>query len=210
MFFHFQLPSVRAVHELTSLTAKGHMLYTGLENGLILCIHCTDMCVSQLFSTYDRAVYSLMIMKPPKEALGHKASPLVGKQKHFYHSDRPQRTPPPKRLPLKNLSPASRRRNFTCRSKPNNYSLELSPLSQAVNPGKETPEDMLLISIGTGYKGVMGSHDNYPKDFVLPSIADLQRNTGPAKAEASSGHLLVWSTEKCGEEDDGGEETIAG
>lgn len=179
------------------------MLYTGLDNGVILCVHCNDMSVSLLLKAYDRAVYSLMIMKPPKQTSKQENT----KKKIVYHTQKQTRTPPPKQLPLKSLSPTNRRKEFqSFRKKPRHYSLELSPLALAVNSVHKTSENLLLLSIGTGYKGIVGPHANHPKHFILPSIAALQSDSTPAKPEASSSHLLVWSTEKGGEEDDGGRE----
>ena len=178
------------------------MFYAGLDSGFILCIHSKDMSATLVLKAYDRAVYSLLVMKPPKQT----SNQATTKMKTVYHTQRQMRTPP-KQLPLKKLSPNSRRKDFhSVRKKPRHYSIELSPLALAVNSVHKTPENLLLISIGTGYKGVVGPHANHPKHFILPSVSTLQCNFWPAKPEVSSSHLLVWSTEKCGEEDDGGKE----
>lgn len=188
---------------ITSLTSKGDMLYAGLDCGVILCVYCRDMSVTLLLKAYDRAVYSLMVMKPPKLT----SNRVNNKIKTVYHTQKQMRTPPPKELPLKKLSPNSRRKEFqSVRKKPRHYSIELSPLALAVNSVHKTSENLLLLSIGTGYKGIVGSHANHPKHFILPSVAALQSNSCPVKPEVSNSHLLVWSTEKCGEEDDGGKE----
>lgn len=90
----------------------------------------------------------------------------------------------------------------------NNCSLDISPASFAINSGYKTTDNILLLSIGRGYQGIVGQHDNHPKDFILPSTTPLQSMTRPAKPEVSSSHLLVWSTEQCGEEDDGEDEEM--
>lgn len=209
-----------SISRITSLTARGEILYTGLENGVILCINCSDMMtVSLHFSAYDRAVSSLLVVKPPGKSfkLSGKSFKLSGKHssssssaasvcKTTYHTER-QRKAPPMSLPLN--SPTSSRRRKTMQAvhkSQNNCSLDISPASFAVNSVYKTTDNILLLSIGRGYRGIVGQYENHPKDFILPSTTPLQSVTRPAKPEVSSSHLLVWSTELCGEEEEDGEE----
>jgi hypothetical protein len=167
--------------------------------------------VSLVLNAYNRAVYSLMIMKPPK----HVSRPNKTKMKTVYHTQRQMRVPPLnlplKQTPLKlnQLSPNSRRKAFqSVRKKANTYSTELSPLALALNSVHKNSDNLLLLTIATGYSGVVGPYTNHPNHFILPSVTTLQSNSRPAKPEPSSSHLLVWSTEKCGAEDDGGGEDL--
>ncbi len=187
---------------ITSLAAEGDILYTGLENGLILCIHCTDMSISLLFSAYDRAVHSLMIMQPMK--ITSKTSP----RKEKISRSQATRKGRPLNLPMKNVSLSNPRNNLLSNVPFARDSLMLSPMSLSVNSGYKTAENVLLLSIGTGYRGIVGSHHNHPGDFILPSATPLQSNSKPAIPEASRNHLLVWSTENCEETGERGEQEM--
>ena len=184
---------------IASLEAKEGVLYAGLENGTILCIHCTEMEVTLTFGAYSKSIRSLMILSPPPiNSIPKVTKPQTAQQTYATYNLR--RKPPPQRLPLQNISPKSRRKRFLHSCSVNTQSFDLSPMSFKVNSSYRTAEDLLLVSIGQGYKGIVGSNTNHPKDFILPSamVTELQSGTQPAKSDPNSSCLLIWSTEKCG------------
>ena len=74
--------------------------------------------------------------------------------------------------------------------------MDIVPGSFQVNSIYQTAENLLLISLGKAYTGIVGCNENHPKEFILPSVG-TQSNRKPAKAEETCSHLLIWSTEIC-------------
>ncbi len=193
---------------IASLEAKENIIYAGLENGVILCIKCEDMCVSHTFSAYGKTVSSLMMLRPPNQDSDEPPeNEHAGAQIRSTYHLAGQRKAPPKKLPLKPArkhSPITARRKFLIHSNSlNKQSFDLSPVSFKVSSSYKTAEDLLLISIGRGYRGIVGSCTNHPKEFILPSSTanELQSDNQTAKPNPEDSYLLIWSTEKCeGEE----------
>lgn len=181
--------------QITSLDAHGDILYTGLENGLILCLKCgPDMHVSIQFGAYNRAVSSLMVLKPPQQSHGlqQPEAPLRTEKKNPYYTERQKKR---KDSPHSPMSSRTRSLRIPQRNK-RQQSLDITPGSFRVTSSYQTAENLLLMSLGKAFTGITGPHENHPKEFILPRVS-LQSNRKPAKAEASSSHLLIWSTEIC-------------
>lgn len=191
---------------IASLEAKENVIYAGLENGIILCIQCTEMCVTHTFGAYNKTVRSLIMLRPPnqssKKPTEHHHPQHNSKQARTYHLVN-QRKPPPNKLKLYNVSPQNRRKLVHSNSL-YKQSFDLSPISFKVNSSYKTTENLLLISIGRGYEGIVGSHTNHPQEFILPSatVSELQSKTQTAKPDPDNSYLLIWSTEKCGGEEE--------
>lgn len=177
--------------QITSLDAHGDILYTGLENGLILCLKCVpDISVSMQFSAYNRAVSSLMVMKPPDH---NPLQPVpTSRTNHYTEKQREPRSAKdsPHSPTSKTLQALVPRRNKR------QVSLDITPGSFKVTSSYQTAQNVLLMSLGKAHTGITGSHENHPEEFILPSVG-LQTNKKPAKAKESSSHLLIWSTEIC-------------
>ena len=149
---------------VTALTACNDFLYAGLENGVILHINCSDGSVSSFLSAYDRAVFSLSILNPPKQKVKQLSAP---KHRRSYENVE---------LPISRIRRPQLRKG---------YSIKHS-----------TTGNQLLLSVGSGFHGIVGSHENHPENFILPASTSAMQNTKPAKPNASSSYLLVWSTER--------------
>ena len=191
---------------IAALEAKENVIYAGLESGIILCIQCTEMCVTHTFGAYNKTVRSLMMLRPPtqssKKPVERHHPQHNSKQARTYHLAN-QRKPPPDKLQLYNgSSPKNRRKLLIHSNSLIKQSFDLSPISCQVSSSYKTSENLLLISIGRGYEGIVGSHTNHPQEFILPSatVTEQQSNTQTAKPNPDDSYLLIWSTEKCGEE----------
>lgn len=128
-------PSAFPNLRITSLAARGDILYTGMENGAILCIKCAPvMCISLIFNAYNRSVCSLMVMKPPKHATKHAVESTTSQKQPHHHTARQRKAPSVLKLHLA-TSPSERRKRLQSEAGGVSYrqSLDLSPSSFSVH-----------------------------------------------------------------------------
>ena len=165
---------------VTSLLSGGDLLYVGTGGGAILVLDSTTMGLHRLLHAYTKPVRSLLLVLPTKQSpplfrrlFSRKDSAASSHSMKSDGSDSPR---------------LSRSGHPSLKSFPSSSSFK-SSIEESSNP-----ERAVLISLGVGYKGVIGEAENHPSLFMLPSEG-TKNNTKLAKLPLSYGHLLLWSTE---------------
>ncbi len=154
------------VSRVTSLLTGGDFLYVGTRGGVILILDSTTMSLHKLLHANSKPVRSLMLAQPNNDD-----SPSVFRRL-FSRKD------------LRQLSRLS------------SSSLSGKSLSSSSMQSTDSPPSnrAVLVSLGMGYRSVIGNADNHHSVFLMPSDGS-KANNKLAKVPLHHGHLLLWSAE---------------
>ena len=188
---------------VTSMTVTGGLLYVGTGGGALLALDCSTMDLHFVFHAYVGPVRSLLIVLPEQQTraftrlFSRKDSVLSSINTSSSMDDFGPPPPVPQAASARRRSSLDSLMSMTSRR-------SLRSLDSTVSS-----ERSVLISFGVGYRGVVGESENCPSAFTLPSDGK-KILTKPAKPCAKDGHLLLWSTERCGDYPDSPRLTAAG
>ena len=163
--------STARVSRVTSLLSGGDFLYVGTRGGVILILDSITMTLHKLLHANSKPVRSLMLAQPNNDD-----SPSVFRRL-FSRKD------------LRQLSRLSS--NSLSSSSLGGKSLSSSSMQSTDSPPSNRA---VLVSLGMGYRSVIGNADNHHSVFLMPSDGS-KANNKLAKVPPHHGHLLLWSAE---------------
>ena len=156
------------------MTFSGDLLYVGTGGGVLLAIRYTTMELQFSYRAYNGPIRNLFLVSPEQQTKVFTRY-MSGDIPNIGASIIPSRTE-------KNGETSH---SIDSRNPPSTLNLkQMEPL-----PAERT----VLISLGVGYRGVVGDSENCPQDFILPSVGKKVA-TKPARPNKDGGHLLLWST----------------
>lgn len=176
------------------MAASGDLLYVGTGGGVLLALSCSTMEPLFVSHAYTGPIRSLLLVAPGQHSkmftrLLSQNKPQSKPQK----ASASQTSSDGKLSPI--LSPVSPPHKAPVLAERSALHLNLKTMEPL------PAEQSVLISLGLGYRGVVGDSENCPQEFILPSnvssscsrVKKATATTKPAKPNADDVHILLWS-----------------